>query len=92
MLVVVDVGAEVVVVVAAPEEAPVVVVDGELLEADPQPTRAIADASTTPTTEDLFMECRLAISPDDLLNGARCRRAGARAGGILAEHAWNQRF
>ena len=55
-----DVDAEVVFVVEAPVEAPLVEVDDELLDEDPQLVATIADASTT-KTESLVMSRRLAI-------------------------------
>jgi hypothetical protein len=42
-------------------EAPPVEVDDELLDEDPQPTKTIENASTTPKIESLFMAGRLAI-------------------------------
>lgn len=73
-LAVVDGDADVVVAVEAPREAPPVEappveVGDELLDEDPQPAMTIEDASTAPNTESLFMARRLAIRPDDLLNG-----------------------
>jgi hypothetical protein len=63
-----DGGAEVAVVEEAAVEAPRAGVEDKLLDEDPQPATTIADASTTPKAS-LFMARRLALSPDDLLNG-----------------------
>jgi hypothetical protein len=79
-------------VVVVPAEAPLFEVDDELLDEDPQPATAIADASATAETESLFMGGRLAISPDDLLNGLRGPPAVVRTGAILARYACSQRF